>query len=93
MENMLLAEATTSIPENVLFVTFLISVVLCMICGFLIVCFVHPLGNKLILLGILTALAGLVFAACMSDSSVAHLAWVMMIAAFFLVFFGATKSN
>ena len=93
MENMLLAEATTSIPENVLFVTFLISVVLCMICGFLIVCFVRELGNKLIMLGILTALAGLVFAACMSDSSVAHLAWVMMIAAFFLVFFGATKSS
>ncbi len=93
MENMLLAEATTSIPENVLFITFLISVVLCMICGFLIVCFVRELGNKLIMLGILTALAGLVFAACMPDSSVAHLAWVMMIAAFFLVFFGATKSN
>lgn len=93
MENMLLAEAIESIPENTLFVTFLISVVLCMICGFLIVCFVRELGNKLILLGILTALAGLVFAACMSDSSVAHLAWVMMIAAFFLVFFGATKSN
>ncbi|MFH1884347.1 MAG: hypothetical protein ABIL62_16750 [Planctomycetota bacterium] len=87
MENMLLA----SIPEGAAHIIFLISVVLCMICGFLIVCFVRALGNKLILLGILTALAGFVFAACMPD--VANLAWVMMIAAFFLVFFGATKSN
>lgn len=87
MENMLLA----SIPEGAGYPIFLISVVLCMICGFLIVCFIHVLGNKLILLGILTALAGLVFAASMP--SVANLAWVMMIAAFFLVFFGATKSN
>ncbi len=87
MENMLLA----SIPEGAGYPIFLISVVLCMICGFLIVCFVRELGNKLILLGILTALAGLVFAASMP--SVANLAWVMMIAAFFLVFFGATKSS
>ncbi len=87
MENMLLA----SIPEGAAYPIFLISVVLCMICGFLIVNFVRPLGNKLMLLGILTALAGLVFAACMP--SVANLAWVMMIAAFFLVFFGATKSS
>jgi putative exporter of polyketide antibiotics len=87
MENMLLA----SIPEGAGYPIFLISVVLCMICGFLIVCFIRELGNKLILLGILTALAGLVFAASMP--SVANLAWVMMIAAFFLVFFGATKSN
>ncbi len=87
MENMLLA----SIPEGAGYPIFLISVVLCMICGFLIVCFIRELGNKLILLGILTALAGLVIAASMP--SVANLAWVMMIAAFFLVFFGATKSN
>ena len=87
MENMLLA----SIPEGAGYPIFLISVVLCMTCGFLIVCFIRELGNKLILLGILTALAGLVFAASMP--SVANLAWVMMIAAFFLVFFGATKSN
>jgi hypothetical protein len=87
MENMLL----TSIPEGAAYPIFLISVVLCMICGFLIVCFVRALGNKLILLGILTALAGFVFAASMP--SVASLAWVMMLAAFFLVFFGATKSS
>ncbi len=87
MENMLLA----SIPEGAAYPIFLISVVLCMICGTLIVCFIRALGNKLILLGILTALAGFVFAACMP--SVANLAWVMMIAAFFLVFFGATKSS
>ncbi len=87
MENMLLA----SIPEGAAYPIFLISVVLCMICGFLIVCFVRALGNKLILLGILTSLAGFVFAASMP--SVANLAWVMMIAAFFLVFYGATKSS
>jgi hypothetical protein len=87
MENMLLA----SIPEGAGYTVFLISVVLCMICGFLIVCYIRALGNKLILLGILTALAGLVFAASMPN--VANLAWVMMIAAFCLVFFGATKSS
>jgi len=87
MENMLLA----SIPEGVAYPVFLISVVLCMACGFLIVWFVHALGNKLILLGLLTALSGFVFAATMP--SVARLAWVMMLAAFFLVFYGATKSS
>ncbi|MFQ6035378.1 MAG: hypothetical protein ACE5NM_05955 [Sedimentisphaerales bacterium] len=87
MENMFLA----SIPEEAGYSIFMISVVLCMTCGFLIVYFVHALGNKLMLLGLLTALAGLVFAASMP--SVAKLAWVMMLAAFFLVFYGATKST
>jgi len=50
MENMLLAEATKSIPESTLFVTFLILVVLYLVCGFVIVCLVSNLGNKLILL-------------------------------------------
>ena len=69
--------------------TFMISAVLYLICSSVIVCFVRNLGNKLVLLGVLTALGGLVFAASMP--TVASLAWVLMIAAFFLVFYGATK--
>ena len=91
MENMLLAEAIKSIPENALFITFLISVVLYLVCGFVIVCLVHSLGNKMILLGLLTGGAALVFALTMAKG--ANLAWVLMFAAFFLVFHGATKSS
>ncbi len=91
MENMLLAEAIKSIPESFLFVTFLISVVLYLVCGFVIVCLVSNLGNKLILLGLLTGAAALVFAVTMSTG--ANLAWVLIFAAFFLVFYGATKSS
>ncbi len=91
MENMLLAEAIESIPENTLFVTFLISVVLYLVCGFLIVYFLRTPGNKLMLLGLLTMLSGLVFAASMPD--VGKLAWVMAIIGGFLVFHGATKSS
>ncbi len=54
MENLLLASAIESISESTLFVTFLISVVLYLVCGFVIVCLVPSLGNKLILLGLLT---------------------------------------
>ncbi len=89
MENPLLALAVKSIPEGALFVTFIISVVVYLACSFLIVCFVRELGNKLILLGLLTAGAALVFAVTMSDG--ANLAWVLMFAGFFLVFYGATK--
>ncbi len=87
MEDMLLVV----IPENVAFATFMISGVLYLVCSYLIVCFVRTLGNKLILLGLLTAIAGLVFAASMP--SVARLAWVMAIMGGFLVFHGATKSS
>ncbi|MHC4605115.1 MAG: hypothetical protein ACYS6W_17505 [Planctomycetota bacterium] len=89
MENPLLALAIKSMPENVLFITFIISVVLYLACGFAIVCLIHSLGNKLILLGLLTAGAALIFAVTMSDG--ANLAWVLMFSAFFLVFYGATK--
>ncbi len=91
MENPLLASAIQSIPEACLFVTFLISVVLYLVCGFVIVCRVRSLGNKLILLGLLTGAAALVFAVTMATG--AGLAWVLMFAAFFLVFYGATKSS
>ncbi len=91
MENMLLAEAIKSISENALFVTFLISVVLYLVCGFAIVCLVHNLGNKLVLLGLLTGGAALVFTVTMAKG--ASLAWVLVFAAFFLVFHGATKSS
>jgi hypothetical protein len=89
MENMLLAEAIQSISECTLFVTFLISVMLYLVCGFVIVCLVSSLGNKLILLGLLTGAAAIVFAVTMSTG--ANLAWVLIFAAFFLVFYGATK--
>ena len=91
MENMLLASAIDSISESILFVTFLISVLLYLVCGFVIVCRVRSLGNKLILLGLLTGAAALVFAVTMAAG--AGLAWVLMFAAFFLVFYGATKSS
>ena len=85
MENLLLA----TLFEGGDLMTFMISAVLYLGCSTVIVCLVRNLGNKLVLLGLLTALGGLVFAASMP--SVASLAWVMMIAAFFLVFYGATK--
>jgi len=98
MENMLLANAiksipenASSIPENTLFVTFLISVVLYLVFGFLIACLVHNLGKKLIMLGVLTVGAAVVFAVTMTQW--AGIAWVLMFAAFFLVFHGATKSS
>ncbi len=91
MENMLLAEAIESIPENTLFVTFLISVVVYLVCGFVIVFLVHNLGKKLMLLGVLTVAAAVVFAVTMTQW--AGLALVLMFAAFFLVFHGATKSS
>jgi hypothetical protein len=87
MENMLLA----SVYEGGDLSTFMLSAVVYAACSFVAIYFIRPLGNKLILLGLLTALAGLVFAASMP--SVAKLAWVMMLVAFFLVFYGATKSS
>lgn len=69
----------------------IISAVIYLACSFFTVYFVRPLGNKLILLGLLTALAGLVFAA--AAASVAKLAWVLSIMGVFLVLYGATKSS
>ncbi len=87
MENMFLA----SVYEGGDLTTFMFSAVVYAACSFVTIYFVRPLGNKLILLGLLTALAGLVFSASMP--SVRSLAWVMMFVAFFLVFYGATKSS
>ncbi len=87
MENMLLASAYEGGDPA----TFMLSAVVYAACSFLTIYFVRQQENKLILLGLLTALAGLVFAASMPN--VAKLAWVMMLAAFFLVFYGATKSS
>jgi hypothetical protein len=87
MENMFLASVYEGGDLN----TFMLSAVAYAACSFVTIYFVRPLGNKLILLGLLTALAGLVFSASMP--SVRSLAWVMMFAAFFLVFYGATKSS
>ncbi len=98
MENMLLAvaiksitENASSIPKNILFVTFLISVVVYLVCGFAILCLVHNLGKKLMLLGVLTVGAAVVFAVTMTQW--AGLTLVLMFAGFFLVLSGAVKSN
>jgi len=87
MENMLLA----TVSEGADLLTFMISAVVYLVCSFLIVYFLRTLGNKLILLGLLTALAGLVFAASMPN--IGKLAWIMAIIGGFLVFHGATKSS
>ena len=87
MENMLLASAY----EGGDLTTFMLSAVVYAACCVLTIYFIRPQGNKLILLGLLTALAGMVFAASMPN--VAKLAWVMMFTAFFLIFYGATKSS
>ncbi len=86
MENTLLA----TISERADLLTFMISAAVYLVCSFLTVCFLHTLGNKFILLGLFTALAGLVFAASMPN--VGKLAWMMVIIGGFLVFHGATKS-
>ena len=87
MENMLLATAA----EGADLLTFMIPAAVYLLCSFLIVYFLRTPGNKLMLLGLLTMLAGLVFAAIMPD--VAKLAWIMAIVGGFLVFHGATKSS
>ncbi len=87
MENMLLATAAEGANSSV----FMLSAAVYLLCSFLIVYFLRTQGNKLMLLGLLTMLAGLVFAASMP--SVAKLAWVMAIIGGFLVFHGATKSS
>ena len=87
MENMLLASAY----EGGDMTTFMLSAVVYAACSFLTIYFIRPQGNKLILLGLLTALAGLVFAASMPN--VGKLAWIMAIIGGFLVFHGATKSS
>lgn len=87
MENMLLVSVSEGANASV----FMLSAVVYLLCSFLIVYFLRTPGNKLMLLGLLTMLAGLVFAASMP--SVSKLAWVMAIIGGFLVFHGATKSS
>jgi len=87
MENMLLVSVSEGGSSSV----FMLSAAVYLLCSFLIVYFLRTLGNKLMLLGLLTMLAGLVFAASMP--SVSKLAWVMAIIGGFLVFHGATKSS
>ncbi len=87
MENMLLATAA----EGADLLSLMILAAVYLLCSFLIVYFLRTPGNKLMLLGLLTMLAGLVFAASMP--SVSRLAWVMAIIGGFLVFHGATKSS
>jgi len=59
MENLILG----LIGEDMAFGVFAFSAIVCLGLSFLIVCLIHPLGNKLLLLGILVALTAFVFAA------------------------------
>lgn len=86
MEKVLLA----LIDEDIAFGVFCFSAVVCLVFGFLIVCYARPLGNKLLLLGLLTALTAFVFAATMPN--VASLAFVMLAIAVILVLTGVVVS-
>jgi hypothetical protein len=86
MEKVLLA-----LPgEDIAFAVFCFSAVVCLVFGFLIVCYARPLGNKLLLLGLLIALTAFVFAATMP--TVARLAFVMLAIAVILVLTGVVVS-
>ena len=86
MENMVLG----LLSEDMAFGVFAFSAIVCLGLSFLIVCLVRPLGNKLLLLGILVALTGFVFAATMPN--VASLAFIMLAIAVILVLTGVVCS-
>lgn len=58
MDTMVLA-----ISEEMAFGVFSFSAIVCLGLSFLIVCLIHPLGNKMLMLGILVVLTAFVFAA------------------------------
>jgi len=82
MENMVLA-----ISESMAFGVFSFSAIVCLGLSFLIVCLMHPLGNKLLLLGILVALTAFVFAAT-EPSAGTVLPIIMMVIGVILVLAG-----
>ena len=87
MENLVLG----LISEDMAFGVFAFSAIVCLGLSFLIVCLVHPLGNKLIMLGILVALTAFVFAASMPTVS-ERLAQIMMVIGVILVLTGVICS-
>ena len=58
MDTMVLA-----ISEDMAFAVFSLSAIGCLGLSFLIVCLIHPIGNKMLMLGILVVLTAFVFAA------------------------------
>ncbi|MHC4743329.1 MAG: hypothetical protein ACYS8Z_15545 [Planctomycetota bacterium] len=52
-----------AITEQMAFGVFAFSAIVCLGLSFLIVCLIHPLGNKMLMLGILVVLTSFVFAA------------------------------
>ena len=82
MENIVLA-----ISESMAFGVFSFSAIVCLGLSFLIICLVHPLGNKLLLLGILVALTAFVFAAT-EPSAGTVLPIIMMVIGVILVLTG-----
>ncbi|MBN2271473.1 MAG: hypothetical protein JXN61_12715 [Sedimentisphaerales bacterium] len=87
MENLILG----LIDEDLAFGVFAFSAIVCLGLSFLIVCLIHPLGNKLLLLGILVALAAFVFAAT-EPSAGTVLPVVMMLIGVALVLTGVICS-
>ena len=75
------------ISESTAFGVFSFSAIVCLGLSFLIVCLVHPLGNKLLLLGVLVALTAFVFAAT-EPSAGTVLPIIMMLIGVILVLTG-----
>ncbi|MBN2138578.1 MAG: hypothetical protein JW720_12295 [Sedimentisphaerales bacterium] len=78
------------LSEDMAFGVFAFSAIVCLGLSFLTVCLVKPLGNKLLLQGILVALTAFVFLATMPN--VSRLATIMMIMAVILVITGLVCS-
>jgi len=87
MENMVLGV----IDQEMEFGVFCFSAIVCLGLSFLIVCVVRPLGNKLLMLGVLLAMTGSVFAATMAEK-VAALAVIMLVISAILILVGTVCS-
>ena len=79
------------IDEDMAFGVFAFSAIVCLGLSFLIVCLVRPLGNKLLLLGILVALTAFVFSASMPTVGT-KLPVIMMLIGVILVLTGVVCS-
>ena len=86
MGNMVLA-----ISEVTAFGVFAASAIICLGLSFLIVCLIHPLGNKMLMLGVLVMLTAFVFAAT-EPSAGTWLPIIMMVIGGMLVMTGIVCS-
>ena len=91
MENCIMANMILAITEEMAFGVFSFAAIVCLGLSFVIVCLVHPLGNKLLLLGILIALTSYVFAAN-EPSAGTELPIIMMVIGCILVLAGTVCS-